>query len=28
VSFTQPEEVVREGFRIFGEVLGGIYHEM
>jgi len=28
VSFTQPEEVVRDGFRIFGEVLGGIYHEM
>lgn len=26
VSFTQPEEIVRDGFRIFGKVLREIYH--
>lgn len=28
VSFTQPEEIVRDGFRIFGEVLGEVYDEL
>jgi valine--pyruvate aminotransferase len=28
VSFTQPEEIVRDGFRIFGEVLGKVYDEL